>query len=162
MKGIGAGKQIPVLTKVAKLETSLETTTAGTDTGDITFDKEVDEVVLIYAMECVIQSGNGMGTGTQVYVTVSRDPDQDAIDFDDEDTMEAWHFWKSFVTSGMEIQCPNMKKDYNQPMITSRPQLRVVAKVDTASWSTGKTNVYIWYTTRKLDAEARRILIGGT
>ncbi len=163
MKGVGAGREIPVLTKVAKMESSMTAEGAGTTTtANISFDKEVDEVVLIYAMEAVWQHGNGLGTGTEVTVIVSRDPDEDEVDVDDEDTMESWHWFKSFVTSGMAIVAPNLKKNYPQPMITSRPTLRVVAEVTTATWSNGKINIYIWYTTRKLDAEARRILIGGT
>ncbi len=113
-------------------------------------------------MELVIDHGNGMGTGTEVTVLATRDPDQSTIDLADEDVLEAWHIFKSFVTSGMAIPTPNLKKDYVQPIITSRPQLRIVAEVRTATWSDGEVNVYVWYTTRKLDEEARRILIGGT
>lgn len=161
-KGVGAGREIPVLVKVAKLETMLDVSATGTVVGDISFDKEVDEVVLIYAMELVFTNGNGLGTGTELDVIVSRDPDQAVVDFADEDTMEAWHISKSFVTSGMAIIVPNLKKNFPQPMITSRPQLRVAMETTTATWSDGEANIYIWYTTRKLDAEARRILIGGS
>lgn len=102
-----------------------------------------------------------MGTGTELSVIVSRDPDEDTVDIDDEDTMIAWHLSKSFVTSGMAINTVNQLKSFNQPLITSRPQLRVVAEITTATWSNGLTNVYIYYTTRKLTVEAMRVLVGG-
>ncbi len=122
----------------------------------------MDEVVLIYAMELIITNGNGLGTGTENNTIVSRDPDVADVDESDEDVLEHWHLFKSFVTSGMEIAFPNLKKNYPQPVITSRPFLRVVSQSLTATWSDANVNVYIWYTTRKMDAEARRILIGGT
>ncbi len=159
--GVGPGQEIPVIVKVAKLEISLGTGSAGVDTGNITFDKESDEVVLIYGADLHVRGGNGMGTGTELDVIVSRDPDEDAVDFDDEDTMIAWHAFKSFVTSGMMIQFPNQLKSFVQPLITSRPQLRVVTEISTATWTDGLTNVYIYYATRKLTSEAMRVLVGG-
>ncbi len=159
--GVGPGQEIPVIVKVAKLETSLLTAGTGTFSGNITFDKESDEVVLIYGADLHARGGNGMGTGTELSVIVSRDPDEATVDFDDEDTMIGWHLFKSFVTSGMAIVWPNLKKSFVQPLITSRPQLRVVAQITTATWSSGVTNVYIYYATRKLTSEAMRVLVGG-
>ncbi len=159
--GVGPGQEIPVIVKVAKLEASLVTEGAGTTTGNITFDKESDEVVLIYGAELHARGGNGMGTGTQLNVIVSRDPDEDSASYDDEDTMIAWHVFKSFVTSGMAIVFPNLKKNFPEPLITSRPQLRIVATIDTATWSNGRVNVFLYYATRKLTSEAMRVLVGG-
>ncbi len=162
-KGVGPGKEIPVLTKIAKLETSLDLggSTPDVETGNITFDKETDEVVLIYGIDIIPQNLNGMGTGTEVDVIVTRDVDEATLDYDDEDVIAGWHFTKSFVTSGMVMPFPNLKKDYNQPLVTSRPQLRVIGETGVAVWATGKIQCYINYTTRKLDSEAMRILIGG-
>lgn len=159
---IGRAGGVPVLLKVAKLETSLDIGGAvpDTETGDINFDKETDEVVLIYAADLMIQNGNGMGTGTELDAIVSRDSDQAAIDFDDDDTMIGWHMFKSFVTSGMSVVAPNQMKVFPAPLITSRVSLRLVVTNRTAVWSTGLVNVYLYYTTRKLDLEARRVLIG--
>ncbi len=162
MKGVGVGREIPVLVKVAKLEDMKSVSALATVTADIEFDKEIDEVVLIYATELVFLNGNGLGTGTEFSAIITRDPDETALDMADEDVMESWHLFKSFVTSGMAIVTPNLKKNYPQPMITSRPKLRCVFQTTTATWSNGNANIYVWYTTRKLDAEARRILIGGT
>lgn len=159
--GVGPGAEIPVIVKVAKLEVSLATVAAGIFAGNITFDKESDEVVLIFGADMHARGGNGMGTGTELDVIVSRDPDEATVDFDDEDTMIAWHAFKSFVTSGMAIVFPNHYKQFNQPLITSRPQLRVVAEISTATWADGLTNVYIYYATRKLTSEAMRVLVGG-
>ncbi len=158
---VGPAQQIPVILKVAKLEVSIDITTAAVRAANITFDKETDEVVMIYAADCHARGLNGMGTGTELNVIVSRDPDELAADYDDEDTMIAWHISKSFVTSGMTINTPNILKNFVNPLITSRPQLRVVTEITTATWSTGLLNVYIYYTTRKLDAEAMRVLVGG-
>jgi hypothetical protein len=159
--GVGPGQEIPVIVKVAKLETSLTTAGAGVTSGNITFDKESDEVVLIYGADLHARGGNGLGTGTQLDVIVSRDPDEATVDYDDEDTMIAWAIFKSFVTSGMSILFVNQHKNFPQPLITSRPQLRVVAEITTATWANGKTNVYLYYTTRKLTSEAMRVLVGG-
>lgn len=159
---IGQAGAIPIILKVAKLETSLDLggATPDIEVGDIQFDKATDEVVLIYAADIAPFGLNGLGTGSEVKVTVSRDRDQASPDFDDEDAMIAWHFAKSFVTSGMSISTPNFLKTFGAPLVTSRPQLRVCASVSTAVWSNGFINVYLYYTTRKMDAEVRRILIG--
>lgn len=159
---IGVAGGVPILLKVAKLETSLDVGGAVPDieVGDINFDKQTDEVVLIYGADLHARGINGMGTGTELDVVLSRDSDQATVDFDDEDTMIAWHTAKSFVTSGMAIVFPNSQKIFNNPLITSRSSLRVVAEVSTAIWSNGLVNVYVYYTTRKLDLEARRVLIG--
>lgn len=101
-----------------------------------------------------------MGTGTEVDVMVSRRPDQATIDPDAADTMLWWHFFKSFVTSGMAVYDGHFFKSFTNPIVTSRPSVRVVAEVATATWTAGLTNVYLYYSTRQLDAEARRILIG--
>lgn len=161
--GVGPGKEIPVLVKVAKLETSLDVggATVDLETGNITFDKETDEVVLIYGADIIAQGYNGMGTGSELRALLTRDTDEDELDFDDEDVMVAWHLAKSFVTSGMSLFGPNLLKWFPQPLVTSRPQVRFVASVATAVWSDGKVNCYVYYTTRKLDSEAMRILIGG-
>lgn len=143
------------------MEESITIEGAGITTGNITFDKDSDEVVLIYGADMHAVGGNGMGTGTELNVIVSRDPDELAADIDDEDTMIAWHAFKSFVTSGMAIVFPNHHKNFPQPLITSRPQLRIVAQVFTATWSNGLLNVYLYYTTRKLTSEAMRVLVGG-
>lgn len=160
VRNIGPAGGIPVLLKVAKLVNSLTTASAGVDTGDITLDKRTDEVALIYAADLAIQNGNGLGTGTEVEVMISRRPDADAMVPSDADTMIWWHFFKSFVTSGMQIEHLNFLKTFPHPLVTSRPTLRVVAEVATTTWTGGLTNVYVYYTTRELDAEARRILIG--
>lgn len=159
-KGIGQAGGVPILLKVAKLADSLLTTVGGQYFDDITLDKQTDEVALIYAADLVIANGNGLGTGTEIEVMVSRRPDVVAVDMDAADTMIYWHFWKSFVTSGMEIATPNFLKNFVNPLVTSRPTLRVVVQAGTATWANGETNVYIYYTTRTLDAEARRVLIG--
>lgn len=159
---VGQAGAIPVILKVAKLEISLDLGDAVPDieVGDILFDKETSEVVLIYAADCVPFNLNGLGTGSEVKCIVSRDKDQASPDFDDEDTMIQWHFAKSFVTSGMSIAMPNQVKTFGAPLVTSRPQLRVCASVSTAVWSNGFLNVYLYYTTRKMDVETRRILVG--
>lgn len=161
-KAIGPAGSIPIILKVAKLESSLDLGDAVPDTefGDIQFDKATDEVVLIYAADILPFGLNGLGTGTEVKVTVTRDRDQQTPDFDEEDAMIGWHFAKSFTTSGMVITTPNHLKTFGAPLVTSRPQLRVCASVTTAIWSDGFMNVYLYYTTRRMDAEARRILIG--
>lgn len=163
MTGVGKPQTIPSIVKVAKLESSLDMGGAVPDleTGNITFDKDSNEVVLIFGADLILQNLNGLGTGSEVDVLVSRDADAAALDFDDEDVIFAWHGTKSFVTDGMEIIFPNLIKNFSQPIITSRPSLRVVANNGVAIWTTGLLNVYIYYTTRVLDSEARRILIGG-
>lgn len=163
MTGVGRAQEIPVLTKVAKLEDSLDLggSVIDLETGNITFDKETDEVVLIYGADIVPEGINGLGTGTEVRALLTRDQDETALDFDDEDVIVAWHFAKSFVTSGMAIPMPNFLKWFPQPLVTSRPQLRFIGSVGTAVWSNGKLNCYVYYSTRKLDNEAMRVLIGG-
>lgn len=161
-RSVGVAGGIPIILKVAKLETSLDLGDAVPDNefADIQFDKATDEIVLIYAADLQPFGLNGLGTGTEVTITVSRDRDQETADLDDEDSMIAWHFAKSFVTSGMSIATPNFVKTFGAPLVTSRPSLRVCGQAATAVWSNGVCNVYLYYTTRKMDAEARRILIG--
>lgn len=163
VKALGPAGSVPVILKVAKLETVLDLSASPptTDFGDIQFDKETDEIVLVYAADLMVNNLNGLGTGSEVTVVVSRDRDQQVVDPSDEDTMIYWHIVKSFVTNGMSIVAPNQMKSFgSQPLVTSRPQLRIVGVVTTAQWSSGRANVYLYYTTRRMDAEARRILIG--
>lgn len=160
-KGVGSGSQIPVILKVAKLSTTMALTTAATAFDDITFDKEIDEVVLIYAVDMIPFNLNGLGTGSEVSAILTRDNDQETIDFDDDDTLFAWEGVKSFVTSGMQIEFYNLMKTLQHPVITSQPTLRVVGRIETATWTSGGIQMYVYYSTRALDAEARRVLIGG-
>lgn len=161
-KGVGVAGGIPVLLKVAALEAPLILGEAVPDTefGDIQFDKATDEVVIIYAADCVPNNLNGMGTGSEVNLIISRDKDQQTLDYGDEDNLFVWHFAKSFVTNGMSITMPNLLKTLPAPVVTSRPQIRVIGEVRTAVWTTGRLQCLIYYTTRKLDDEARRVLIG--
>ncbi len=153
---------MPVLLKVAQLEAPLDLAGATPDIefADITFDKATDEVVLIYAADLIPRNMNGLGTGSEVFAAISRDNDQEDMDWGDEDNLFLWHFTKSFVTSGMAIPTPNLMKALPHPVVTSRPQIRVIGENRVAVWTTGQLQVLIYYTTRKLDAEAQRVLIG--
>jgi len=160
-RGIGKAGGVDVLLKVAKLGDELDMGGGvGTEYNQITFDKETDEVVLIYAADILYDHLNGLGTGTEVNTAVSLDDDQITVEMNDDATIFYWNLVKSFVTSGMQILAPHQLKSFSYPLITSKPQVTVVSEVTTSTWANGALNVYLFYTTRKLDAEARRVLIG--